>query len=80
MDVPEASKHAKKSTSQKLEDQKKVGKTLLFSPLPFRFFFHLLPLCVCVLPWLSSCMQVEAVDESLFIAWFVVLFTKRRTC
>lgn len=29
MDVPEASKHGKKSTSQKLEDQKKVGKTLL---------------------------------------------------
>lgn len=32
MDVPEAGKHGKKSTSQKLEDQKKVGKTfLLFS-------------------------------------------------
>lgn len=30
MDVPEASKHAKKSTCQKLEDQKKVGKSLLF--------------------------------------------------
>lgn len=34
MDVPEGSKHGKKSTSQKLEDQKKVGK------LPcFLFFF-----------------------------------------
>lgn len=37
MDVPEASKHGKKSTSQKLEDQKKVGKTLLFFFL-FTFF------------------------------------------
>lgn len=35
MDVPEAGKHGKKSTSQKLEDQKKVGKLLLF----FSFFF-----------------------------------------
>lgn len=30
MDVPEASRHAKKSTCQKLEDQKKVDKSLLF--------------------------------------------------
>lgn len=37
MDVPEASKHGKKSTGQKLEDQKKVGKTFLFC-----FFFSFL--------------------------------------
>ena len=31
MDVPESSKHGKKSTSQKLEDQKKVGKATVFT-------------------------------------------------
>lgn len=31
MDVPEASKHGKKSTVQKLEDQKKVGRIYLLS-------------------------------------------------
>lgn len=36
MDVPEAGKHGKKSTSQKLEDQKKVGKL---------FFFFLFDFC-----------------------------------
>lgn len=30
MDVVEASKHGKKSTSQKLEDQKKVGQIWIF--------------------------------------------------
>lgn len=31
MDLPEASKHGKKSTSQKLEDQKKVRTTFTLS-------------------------------------------------
>lgn len=73
MDVPEGSKHGKKSTSQKLEDQKKVGK------LPcFLFFLPVLlqnallsssAVCECVFCffkndqlWLllvSSCMYVE---------------------
>lgn len=34
MDVPEASKHGKKSTCQKLEDQKNVGKSLLLFVIP----------------------------------------------
>lgn len=35
MDVAEASKHGKKSTSQKLEDQKKVGHIFVFYFISF---------------------------------------------
>lgn len=53
MDVAEASKHGKKSTSQKLEDQKKVGRIFVFY---FIFFFtpsRLAPTGALVL--LSAC-------------------------
>lgn len=41
MDVAEASKHGKKSTSQKLEDQKKVGRMLFaYYIVLFLFLLH----------------------------------------
>lgn len=40
MDGPEASKHGKKSTSQKLEDQKKVGESLLLCPAELLLLFQ----------------------------------------
>lgn len=51
MDVAEASKHGKKSTSQKLEDQKKVGYIFFGYSLNIGLFNCLL--CIWVLQLLS---------------------------
>lgn len=50
MDVPESSKHGKKSTSQKLEDQKKVGKSSVFilPSLLSNALLFIFSCCVCV--------------------------------
>lgn len=53
MDVPEAGKHGKKSTSQKLEDQKKVGKLFFF----FLFDFCCLEICFFYLPLFALLFQ-----------------------
>ena len=56
MDVPEASKHGKKSTSQKLEDQKKVGNN-------FAVFIFFLKICISYLPLL--CVRAVFQKKSL---------------
>lgn len=77
MDVPEGSKHGKKSTSQKLEDQKKVRKPSLFVFHCFKFssmissWWELKK--TCCFPTCLYCMSTPS-SESLFIGWFVVLF------
>lgn len=66
MDVPESSKHGKKSTSQKLEDQKKVGKSSMF----------ILPsLLSNALLFIFSCCACVCVHAAYFFNFF---FNKRR--
>lgn len=80
MDVAEASKHGKKSTSQKLEDQKKVGRIFFECCLHITLFFFLFLLRSCVafhllLFHMSFCdwyaKSVSSKSKSAY-CWFVV--------